>query len=140
MRYQRFGTGIVLRVDRDEEILDCLTQLCRKEEIRLASVTGLGAVKKAVLGVFDTNEKVYYKETYEGIYEIASLTGNITRQDGQPYLHIHAVIANGHTGEIHGGHVNEAVIGATGELFIQILDGEVGRKFSEEIRLNLLDF
>ena len=43
MRYQRFGTGIVLRVDRDEEILDCLTQLCRKEELRLASVTGLGA-------------------------------------------------------------------------------------------------
>lgn len=38
------------------------------------------------------------------------------------------------------GHLNAAVVSATCELVIDVIDGEVGREFSDEIGLNLFKF
>ena len=65
-----------------------------------------------------STEKKYYGKSFKGIYEIASLTGNITQQGENPYLHLHMVIGNPLVGECHGGHLNRAVISATAEIFI----------------------
>lgn len=43
-------------------------------------------------------------------------------------------------GECHAGHLNAATISATCELVIDVIDGEIGRKFSDEIGLNLYEF
>ena len=43
-------------------------------------------------------------------------------------------------GECHAGHLNAAVVSATCELVIDVIDGEVGREFSDEIGLNLFKF
>ena len=39
-----------------------------------------------------------------------------------------------------GGHLNKATVSATCEMFIHVIDGEVNRKFSDEIGLNLFEF
>lgn len=140
MEYKRFGDTVVLRVIKGEELLSVLAELAENESIQTASVSGLGAAGEVILGIFDTSEKKYFSRQFLGTYEIASLTGNMTRQNGKPYLHLHAVIANAKTGECHGGHLNRAVICATGELIITILPGAVGRFFDEETGLNLLQF
>ena len=44
------------------------------------------------------------------------------------------------TGQVHAGHLSSAVISATLELFLQVWDGQVGRRFSEDVGLNLFDF
>lgn len=41
MDYRKFGTQIVLRVDRGEEVMNAITALCEKEHILLASISGL---------------------------------------------------------------------------------------------------
>ena len=66
--------------------------------------------------------------------------GNVTRKDGAPYLHLHITIGNPVTGEVHAGHLSSATISATLELFLQVWDGQVGRKFSDAVGLNLLEF
>lgn len=43
-------------------------------------------------------------------------------------------------GRVVGGHLNQARISATGELVLTVLPGEVDRRFSEEIGLNLFHF
>jgi predicted DNA-binding protein with PD1-like motif len=67
------------------------------------------------------------------------LTGNITRKDGDVYLHIH-IAASGEDGSVIGGHLNEARISATAEIFISKFNGNVERKNDHVIGLNVLDF
>lgn len=141
MEYRRFGDKIVVRIDKGEEICEKVLELAEKENIRLASVTGLGASDDITLGVFDTHAKVYNKtHINDTAYELGSVVGNLSRQDGKPYLHLHAVVGSPVTGKCHAGHLTSAVVSATCELVIDVIDGEVGRKFSDEIGLNLFEF
>ena len=152
MEYRRFGDKIVARLDKGEEIFSTLLDLAGREGIRLASVSGIGASNDITLGVFRTKKKEYVQNRYYGIdYELASVTGNLSMKDGQPYLHLHAVIGNPslksaylslderEPGICFGGHLNSAVVSATCEIIIDIIDGEAGRKFSQEIGLNRLE-
>ena len=141
MEYRRFGNKIVARMDKGEEVCAKLLELAEDENIRLASVSGIGASNDVTLGVFDTGTKEYFKKRYNGIdYELGSVTGSLSRQDGKPYLHLHAVIGSPSHEQCHAGHLNAAVVSATCELVIDVIDGEVGREFSDEIGLNLIKF
>ena len=140
MDYRKFSQGYVLRLDPGEEIVSSLTALVEREGIVLASVSALGAANDVTIGIFSTAEKQYHARRYQGDYEISALVGNVTRKDGEPYLHLHITIGNPVTGEVHAGHLTCAVISATLELFLQVWDGEVGRKFSDTVGLNLLEF
>jgi predicted DNA-binding protein with PD1-like motif len=140
MEYRKFEHTFVIRLDPGDEILTSLIQLCKKEGIRLASVTGLGAAGTIELGVYDTEKKQYYSHEYKGLYEIASLMGSITEKDGEPYLHLHMVIGNPHNGECHSGHLGRAVISATGEIIVTEIPGSVGRRADETVGLNLFEF
>ena len=140
MEYRRFGDKIVVRIDKGEELCEKVLELAGKENIRLAGVTGLGASNDVTLGVFNTASKVYHKTRYNATdYELGSVTGNLSTMDGKPYLHLHAVIGSPVMDECHAGHLNAAVISATCELVIDVIDGEAGRKFSDEIGLNLYE-
>ncbi|MBR5730501.1 MAG: DNA-binding protein, partial [Firmicutes bacterium] len=125
MEYRRFGDTYVVRLQRGEEILTKLMELCRSENIRLAHIEGLGAAGKVTVGCYNVEEKHYYKSQYEGgTFEITSLTGNVSEMNGEPYLHVHMSFA-GEDGIGHGGHLNEAVIAATAEIFVRCIDGHV---------------
>ena len=137
MEYRKFSQGYVLRLDPGEEIVASLTRLVEQEQVQLGSVTAIGAANDVTIGIFSTQEKQYHARRYQGDYEISALVGNVTRKEGEPYLHLHITIGNPVTGEVHAGHLTSATISATLELFLQVWDGQVGRKFSDQVGLNL---
>ena len=139
MEYKRFGDTIFARLDRGEEILEQLKILALQENIKLASVRGLGAVDEFTVGVFKTDRKQYDANSFAGYFEIVSLTGTITTMDGEYYAHLHMSAGN-EKGEVFGGHLNRAMISATCELVIQVVDGTVERRFDPEIGLNVFRF
>ena len=139
MEYKKFGDTVAMRVDRGEEIIACVKSVCEKEHITLGSVSGIGAVDHAVVGLYRVAEKKYYSNTLEGGMEMTSLLGNVTEKDGQVYLHFHAAFAK-EDGQVFGGHLNEAVVSGTGEIFIQTLPASIGRKIDPATGLNVFAF
>ena len=135
MEYRRFNNTIVCRIDRGEEILDKIKEVALKENIKLANVNALGATNEFTVGVFKPEEKKYYSNEFKGDFEIVSLTGTINTMNGEFYTHIHMSAGND-KGEVFGGHLNKAVVSATCEMIINIIDGVVDRKFDEDIGLN----
>ena len=139
MQYRVFGDTYVVRLQRGEEVLACLRELCEKESISLGTVSAIGAVKHVVVGVYRVDEQKYVANTFDGVMELTSLMGNITEKDGEPYLHLHATFGD-LTGKVIGGHLNEAVVSATCELFVRKVEGHVGRRLDPETGLNIFDF
>lgn len=139
MEYRRFGDTLVLRIDKGEEIIQSLRLAAEKEQVRLAAVEALGAVDDFTVGVFDTAEKQYHANHFSGAFEIVSLTGTVTTQDGKFYAHLH-MSAGDREGKVFGGHLNSATVSATCEMVVRVLDGEVERQFDEKVGLNLFRF
>ena len=52
----------------------------------------------------------------------------------------HITIGNIVQYECYSGHLNKGVIGATAELFVNIIDGKIDREFSPEVGLNIIRF
>lgn len=139
MEYRKFNNTIVARIDKGEEILDKIKEIANKENIKLANINALGATNDFTVGVFKTDEKKYYSNNFTGDFEIVSLTGTINTMNGEFYSHIHMSAGND-KGEVFGGHLNRAIVSATCEMVINIIDGTVDRVFNDEIELNLFKF
>lgn len=140
MEYKRFNNKIVIRIDKGEEIISKLSKVCVDENIRLASVSAIGATSDFTVGVFDTATQKYKANIFAGAdYEIVSLAGTVTTKDGAPYIHLH-MSAAGEDGTMVGGHLNRAVVSVTCEMVIDVIDGTVERQLNEAIGINLLKF
>ncbi len=139
MEYRRFDNDIVVRMDVGEEILETLKQVCLKENVKLASVSGIGACDHFVAGVYSIPEQKYYKNEFNGVFEITALVGNISTMNGEFYSHLHITCA-GQDCKCLGGHLNEARISATCEMFIKVIDGSVDRVKNENTGINVFKF
>ena len=139
MEYKRFDKDIVVRIDKGEEILEKIKEVAIKENIKLATVTALGGTNEFTVGVFKTEEKKYYSNSFQGDFEIVSLTGSINTMNDEFYTHIH-MSAGDEKGNVFGGHLNKAIVSATCEMFIHVIEGKVDRELSEDIGLNLFKF
>lgn len=139
MEYRKFEDTVIIRVDKGEEICRQLRLVADLEYIRLAQVQGIGAVRSIEAGVFDADKKYYYKNNFEGNYEIVSLTGTITSMEGECYPHLH-ILACDCSGNAVGGHLDRAIVSAAAELTVRIIYGSINRRFSEEAGICLMDF
>ena len=137
MNFKRFGNKVVVRIDRGEEIVGTLKQLCKNLDIKLGTITGIGAVDKATIGLFDVKTKKYHSKELRGDHEIAPLFGNVSMMGGEIYIHLHANLANAEH-KSFGGHLNSAFVSATFEGVIDIIDGKIDREFDETVGLNLI--
>ncbi len=139
MNYKRYGNDIVVRIDKGEEIIKEMLDVCKKENVQLANVNALGATGEFEIGLFHTDIKKYESKKYKGDFEIVSFTGSITTKEGSLYNHIHMSAAN-EKNEVIGGHLNYAIVSATCEMFIHVIEGKIERKIDENIGLNLFEF
>lgn len=139
MEYRKFQNKIIVRMDKGEEILEKVREVAEKEKIKLADISALGAVSEFTVGVFDTEAKEYHANEFKGSFEIVSLAGTINTMNDEFYCHLHMSAGN-EKGQVFGGHLNRAIISATCEMVITLIDGRVDRRFEKEVGLNLFQF
>ena len=138
MYYQKDNGNYTLRLEVGEDICAAIADFCREQNVLFAEISGIGAVKSATVGLFDPADKQYHKKELAGPLEMTSLLGSVTEKEGLPYLHLHATFSDADC-RCYGGHLNSAVIGVTGEIFLRVIDGRMGRRLNPDTGLYIFD-
>ena len=132
MDYRKLDGKIYLRLDKGDELLATILQVCRNAGIHSATFHGIGAFGKARVATYIPEKEDFLEHEKQGMLELLSLDGNITHdRDGQIYEHAHAIFSYlDEHGEIcfFGGHLKSAVVSYTAEIVIDpIPDAGIGR-------------
>ena len=134
------GGRYLLSVDNHSEITAALAAFCEEKNIRCGITGGVASICEATFRFLDPATKQYVDKTFAEQMEVTCLTGNISRKEGKPYLHIH-VTASRRDYSCIGGHLLTAVVNGACELYVEDYGAEgVGRRFDPETGLNLYDF
>lgn len=140
MEYRVYGNDVVLRIQKGEEILTCLKEVCEKEHITLGSVTGLGAVGEVTLGVFNRENFAYEKQTYTGDMEIASCVGNISTMEARTICTSTWSWATSRTASATPDILTRCRCQPDRRFILHKIEGTVEREYSPEVGLNLFKF
>ena len=128
----------VIRLDPGEEVLSTIAKRAKELGVNGGAVFAIGGVSRARVGVFDLEKGVYRERVVEGFHEVASLIGNISiKEDGTVFPHIHVVLAS--EGQVVAGHLLEATVEPTLEVFLLALDRELKRALKTPYGFTALD-
>ena len=135
MDYRRMNDVCYVRVDKGEEIIETLLEVCRKEGINSAVFTGIGGCSKAELQTFLPESGSFETETIEGMLELINVTGNIVSGDDRLFSHTHAVFSykEGAEHKMAAGHMKSITVLYTAEIELRpVMGGTIGRKHDPE--------
>ena len=140
-QYKEVSEGrYVLSLDNHVEVAAALAAFCEEKDIRSGIVSGLGAVSEATFRYLNPATMKYVDKTFTEQMEVTNLTGNISRKDGKPYLHLH-ITASRSDYTCVGGHLLTARINGACELVVVSFPGvEIGRRMDPELGINLYQF
>lgn len=120
-------------MDRGDEIIGTLLEICEKESIPSAVFSGIGGCQSAELQVFIPETGSFETERLDGMLELVSLNGNVVRDDnGQLFHHTHALFSFKKDGQhgMAGGHLKATTVLYTAEIELRpTVGGAIGRKF-----------
>jgi predicted DNA-binding protein with PD1-like motif len=138
MKVKRTETGFLVVLEVGDEVMDSLKKLAEAERIGMASFTGIGAVRDVVLGYLDLDQKEYLKREFGAdSMELVSMTGNLALLNGKPAVHCHSVVGDRDLG-VFGGHLFEASVSVTVEIFLRVYEGEILREFDPNSGANII--
>jgi predicted DNA-binding protein with PD1-like motif len=123
---------------KGDEVLSGLTELAESENIQAAQISAIGAFQHAVFAWFDENRKAFRNIPVDRQVEACSVLGNIGLIAGKPAVHVHGVVALP-TGETRGGHILEAYVWPTLELFLTAWPEPLVKVHDDETDLAFFD-
>jgi predicted DNA-binding protein with PD1-like motif len=128
---------LVVKLGPGEPVVGSLVTLARGRGLPGASVRAIGAVGQARIGFFVTAEKRYRTCELRENLEVVSLLGNLAHSAEGPIAHLHVSLGRGDFSVI-GGHLFEAVVSVTLEMFVTPTSERLERRRDPRFELNLL--
>ena len=129
----------ILVLEDGEEAFDAISRFAATEQIGGASLSAIGAFSNAVVGFFDFETKIYKKIPILEQCEVLCGIGDIAiGDDGQPSLHLHAVLGLS-DGSTRGGHFMEGVVHPTLEVVVREAAMNMCRRKKSDLGIALLD-
>src|SRR3989344_2862866 len=139
MKIRDTEKGFIIKLERGEELIATLTDFCEKRGVRNAVFQGIGAVERVQIGYYDLGKKEYFFRSEPGVFEVASMQGNVALVEDRPFIHAHAVLSRcDESLECIGAHIKEAYVAVTLEGFLTPVDISLGRELNDSIGLKLL--
>lgn len=130
------GTVRALIFETGDEVMSLLADFARRENIRAARFTAIGAFREATLAYFDWEKKDYIDIPVREQVEVLVLTGDIAWKDDKPVAHVHVVLGR-RDGSTVGGHLRRAIVRPTLELMLTEA-GALQRRFDPASGLALI--
>ncbi|MBX6745154.1 MAG: DNA-binding protein [Acetobacteraceae bacterium] len=125
-------------LEKGDEVRDCLLRFARQENLAAAQITAIGAFQRAVFRYFDWDSKQYQPIQVDEQVEVVSLNGDIALdQQGQPKLHMHAVLGR-RDGMAMGGDLKEGQVRPTLEVIVTESPAHLRRVEDPETGLALI--
>lgn len=100
-----------------DEVMAGLKDFARRENIRAARFTAIGAFQSATLAYFDWEKKDYLEIPVNDQVEVLVLAGDIAWKDNEPVAHVHVVLGR-RDGSTLGGHLCRAIVRPTLEVML----------------------
>jgi hypothetical protein len=123
---------------KGDEVMSGLTHFARQNKVIAASFTAIGAFSNATVAWFDNTKKEFKLNPINEQVELTSMIGNITLVDGQPAVHTHVSVASSN-GTVRGGHVINAFVDPTLELFMTVYPAALHKERDAATGLMLID-
>jgi predicted DNA-binding protein with PD1-like motif len=115
-----------------------LMRFATENNISDASFTAIGALSSVKLAWLNPDTKKYNSSVnLNEQVELLSMIGDVFQYEGKPMIHAHLVVGR-KDGETRGGHLLEAVIHPTCELFLDESPYELHKKMNPEFGLPML--
>jgi hypothetical protein len=139
MRYEKNGNYFVIKLGKDDRIIENLVKFCAKEKIKAGHFEGIGGVSMAEVAYFSPQDKQYHAKVFDRPpMEVLSLKGNASLSEGKIKIHAHMLFSDSSFG-VFGGHLNEAAVWPMCEIIFMPLKKTLARKRDEETGLFMLD-
>ncbi len=144
MNYRKFGDTFYVRMDRGDEIIGSIVDICKKEHISSAIFSGIGGCSEAQIQTFQPETHCFETQTIQGMLELVSLNGNIIsdEQNGL-YSHTHAVFAykQGNQHRLAAGHIKSITVLYTAEIELRpVIGGVISRRHDPETGTGFWNF
>ena len=132
------GRTFIGRFEFKADLLESITELCKKENIKLGVFSVIGALTSARMGYYNQDEKKYVEcVNLDKKLEITSCIGNISLKDSEVFVHAHITLAD-HEGKCYGGHLMPGATIFAAEYHIKELTGaKLERKDDPQTGLSL---
>jgi uncharacterized protein len=136
-RADGFVTFVII-LETGDEAMGCLKRFAIENRLDSASLKAIGAFERATLAFFDWEQKAYLPILVDEQTEVAALTGDIALgPDGQPVVHVHAVLGR-RDGSAVAGHLQEGFVRPTLEVMLTETPGEFRKQVDTESGVPLI--
>ncbi len=126
----------LVRLTKGERTVESIKQFCLQKNIKNGWISAIGSIESPKVAHYRVDTKKYSEKVFDGIYEVTNLTGNIALFEKEPLVHIHVSLSD-ESMRAFGGHLVDATVSATLEIYIHSFTSEHTKLFSEEIGLKL---
>ena len=138
MESKKSDNYLVIRLEKNEEIITALRKAFVAEGIKGGFFYGLGVGKQLELGYYDADKRSYTKKKFPGEYEFTSFAGNISRFENELIIHCHVTITDPDFNAF-GGHLFAGMVPATLEVIVFPFSEDLMRIEDKNTGLRLLD-
>jgi predicted DNA-binding protein with PD1-like motif len=121
-----------------DEAYSGLLDFAEKYHVTSGHFTAIGALSSVVLAWFDPQKKMYLENPIHEQVEVASMIGDLALYQGKPTVHTHMVVGH-RDGRASGGHVIEAIVSPTLEVFVTVDPMPLQKKYDPASDLTLID-
>jgi uncharacterized protein len=138
MRWRAIDGRHIVRLESGEPVVDSLVRYLDENGVGFAQLSAAGALSEAEIGFWDPSSRAYRYERLDEQLEVVSFQGNASLRDGRPFLHVHVALGRADFSVV-GGHLKEARVRPTLEVWLRTEDIDVRRAKDPDTGLDLLD-